>query len=546
MKRFFLVFIYINLLITVIKSQTKIPADLILVEGKIYTADSVFSVKSALAVRDGKFIAVGTTEEILHQYESGTIVRAGGLPVFPGFIDAHSHFYGYARSLHFVDLRGATSWAQVLSLLREKQHEFPSGWLTGRGWDQNLWETKQFPDRASLDSLFPDRPVVLIRVDGHALMANGAALKSAGITGPEGFQPGEIEVKSGRMTGILSETAADRMKDSIPLESVGVQAALLRKAEEHCFEAGLTGVCDAGQDLRVIRLYDSLQREGTLRIRINAMLSPTDENINYFVKKGIYRTPLLNVRSLKIYADGSLGSRTALLKQPYSDAPDKTGIMVTSQEKIRDICSLAFRYGYQVNTHAIGDEAVRLVLERYAEFLKGKNDLRWRIEHAQVVDPADLPLFGRYAVIPSVQATHATSDMYWAADRLGPVRIRWAYAYRSLLEQNGWLANGTDFPVEDISPVLTFYAAVARKDLKGYPPGGFQPENALTREQALKSVTIWAAKSSFEEKECGSIEPGKSADFVILDGDLMTLPESSLPLVKVTRTYLNGRLVYEK
>jgi predicted amidohydrolase YtcJ len=435
---------------------------------------------------------------------------------------------------------------EVLEMLQKKEASHSAVWLTGRGWDQNLWKNKEFPDRAPLDSLFPDRPVVLIRVDGHSLLANGEALKRAGITDTSGFQPGEVGIKNGHLTGILSETAADRMKQAIPAESDEEISSLFRLAEKNCFEAGLTGVCDAGQDLKIVKLYDSLQRKKALTLRLYVMLAPTDENIAYFVTKGVYQTPSLNVRSIKLYTDGSLGSRTAMLKEPYSDAPEKTGIMVTSLEKIRDMCSLALKYGYQVNTHAIGDYAVRLVLDVYAEFLKGTNDLRWRIEHAQVADPADISLFGKYSVIPSVQATHATSDMYWAGDRLGPDRIKNAYVYKALLEQNGWLANGTDFPVENISPVLTFFAAVARKDLKGYPPDGFQPENALSRKEALKSITIWAAKAAFDESSRGSIEPGKLADFVILDQDLMKIPENQIPSVQVLQTFLDGIPVYIK
>jgi predicted amidohydrolase YtcJ len=279
-------------------------------------------------------------------------------------------------------------------------------------------------------------------------------------------------------------------------------------------------------------------------MRIYAMLLPSTENIRHFISKGKYKTPCLDVRSIKIYADGSLGSRTALLKKPYSDQPDRTGILVTPVDSIRKVCSLAYKNGYQANTHAIGDSAVKIVIGIYREFLKGKNDLRWRIEHSQVVDPEDLSLFGKYSIIPSVQATHATSDMRWAGSRLGSVRVKGAYAYKKLLDQNGWLPNGTDFPVEKISPLLTFYAAVSRQDITGFPESGFQTENALTREEALRSITVWAAKSCFEESERGSLEPGKEATFVILDKDIMTLPISQVPGIKVLSTYIAGDKVF--
>ena len=346
------------------------------------------------------------------------------------------------------------------------------------------------------------------------------------------------------MTGILSENAADHVKNSIPEPDDKILSGLLKTAQQNCFAVGLTGVSDAGLNYHIIRLIDSLQHKEVLKIHVYAMLEPTTENIEKFVKNGTYKTPGLTIRSFKMYADGSLGSRTALLKKPYSDDPLKTGIQVTPADSIRQICRLAVKYGYQVNIHAIGDLANQVVLDIYGEFLKPGNDLRWRIEHAQVVDPVDLPKFKKYSVIPSIQTTHATSDMSWAGDRLGKERIRWAYAYRDLLNQNGWIANGTDFPVENISPVLSFYAAVARQDVNGNPPSGFQIKNGLLREDALRSITLWAAKADFDDDEMGSLETGKRADFVILDKDLMEIPYSEIPKIKVIKTFVDGKLVF--
>jgi hypothetical protein len=291
-------------------------------------------------------------------------------------------------------------------------------------------------------------------------------------------------------------------------------------------------------------LIDSIFQDGILKIHIYAMAEPTEENIHAYVTNGPYHNGRFHICSIKLYADGSLGSRTALLKRPYSDDPSKSGIQVSSPDSIREICEIAIANDYQVNIHCIGDRAVREVLDVYAEYLSIGNDRRWRIEHAQVVDPADLILFKTYSIIPSVQATHATSDMYWAGDRLGPERITWAYAYKELLDQNGWIPNGTDFPIERVSPLLTFYAAVARKDVSGYPANGFQPENSLSREEALKSMTIWAAKANFEEKEYGSLEPGKWADYVILDQDIMEIPIEEVPVVKVLQTWSHGEKVF--
>ncbi len=527
-----------------VSGQMKIKADLIVSHSMIYCVDNNFQTVQAIAVKNGKILAVGKSEEILASYTSNKIIDANGKFIYPGFIDAHCHFYGYSLSLQLFDLSGIQSFDTILTLLKKGKNQIPGGWIVGRGWDQNIWKDKTFPDRTKLDSLFPDRPVVLERVDGHVVLVNGAALVKTGMMVKHNFNPAEVETRNGWLTGILSENAADYMKNSIPTPDKATLITLLKKAQDNCFAVGLTGVADAGLDYKVVRLMDSIQRNGELKMRIYAMLAPTRENIRNFISKGIYKTPYLDVRSIKIYADGSLGSRTALLKKSYSDQPGKSGILVTPVDSLKEICAIGFKNGYQVNTHAIGDSAVKVVIDIYSEFLKGKNDLRWRIEHSQVVDPVDLPLFGKYSIIPSIQATHATSDMRWAGDRLGPDRIKNAYAYKKLLDQNSWLPDGTDFPVEKISPLLTFYAAISRKDSKGFPEAGFQMENALSREEALRSITIWAAKGCFEEQEKGSLEPGKDANFVILDKDIMTIPVSEIPRAKVLSTYINGQKVF--
>jgi len=335
----------------------------------------------------------------------------------------------------------------------------------------------------------------------------------------------------------------DLVSSIIPAPSKQTEIIALKEAQQNCFNVGLTSVVDAGLDANTVRLIDSLQKSGTVKMRVNAMLSPTEENFKDFVRKGVVKKDKLTVRSVKLYADGALGSRGAKLLQPYSDDPDNTGLLIHQPDFYRKICAIALKNGYQVNTHAIGDSANRMMLEIYGDFLKGKNDKRWRIEHAQVVNESDFDLFGKYSIIPSVQPTHATSDMYWAEERLGNERIKGAYAYKRLLKENGWLPLGTDFPIEDINPLYTFYAAVARKDLKGYPNGGWQPENALSREEALRGITVWAAKGSFEEDEKGSIEPGKFADFVILENDIMISDMKKIPRTKIVSTWLDGKKV---
>ncbi len=525
-------------------SQMKEKTDLLIINARIYCVDKDFTITDGVAIKDGKFIRTGKTGDLLKLFSPEKIIDAKGQFIYPGFIDAHSHFYGYSMGLQQVDLTGTTSFGEVLERLTLHQKDLPGKWLTGRGWDQNLWKKKEFPDRRKLDELFPDRPVVLTRIDGHVVLANGTALSAGGITTSAWGNKQEIEALNGWETGILSENAADKMRKTIPSPSPDIIQTLLRKAQDNCFAAGLTRVSDAGLEYDKVKLIDSLQKAGVLKIRIYAMLEPTVGNIRNFVVKGKYLTPELSVRSLKLYIDGSLGSRTALLKKSYADDPSKTGILVTPVDSVREICSIALDNGYQVNTHAIGDSAVNIILNIYKDFLKGQNDLRWRVEHSQVVDPADLHYYRDYSIIPSVQTTHATSDMRWAGERLGPERVKSAYAYKSLLEQNGWIINGTDFPIEKIDPILTFYAATARKDINGYPDGGFQTENSLSREEALRSITIWAAKGCFEETASGSIEAGKQADFVILDKDIMEIPLSEIPSVMVLKTFVGGIEVF--
>jgi predicted amidohydrolase YtcJ len=516
--------------------------DLLIINGRIYTVDSVFSIVEAVAVKDKKIVAIGSTKDLTERFHASETIDIKGTYAYPGFIDAHSHFYGYAVGLQYVDLNGARSFEEVISRISVKK--VPAGqWVVGRGWDQNLWSSAQFPDYTQLNLLFPDNPVMLIRVDGHVVVANKVALDLAGIKDKGGFLPGEVEMKSGKLTGILSETAADRMRSIVPEPAGEELANLLSEAENRCFKAGLTSVCDAGLDYRQIKTLEALQGSGKLSIHLYIMLSPNTLNLTKLVIKGGYIKERMAVRSIKIYADGSLGSRTARLKQPYTDEPAHSGISVTQPDSIKKLCKLAYDNGYQVNIHCIGDSAVRTVLEIYAEFLKTKNDRRWRIEHAQVVDPADLHYFRDYSIVPSIQATHATSDMAWAGNRLGNERVKSAYAYKDLLMQNGWLPNGTDFPIENISPILTFYAAVSRKNQDGTPVNGFQTENALTREEALKSITIWAARGGFLDHNKGSIEVGKDADLVILNKDLLTIPIEEVPGISVEHTICMGKMV---
>ena len=537
MKNGFLILTIIGLIMTSCKKEQ---VDLIVHNAKVYTVNNEFQIAESFAVKEGKFIAIGQSDEIILKYNSDSIIDLKGKFVYPGFIDAHCHFYGYCLSLLQADLRDTRSFDEILGIIKKHDLKYQLEWVLGRGWDQNDWDVKEFPAKEKLDILFPDKPVYLRRVDGHAAIVNSKALQLAGITSNTRIDGGKIVLQNGQPTGVLIDNAMNLIENILPeIDKVSIVKAL-EQGEQNCFAAGLTSVGDAGLSKKEVLLIDSLQKNNRIRLRINAMLTPSDETIEYFVKKGIYKTDYLNVRSIKLYADGALGSRGAALLKPYSDDPENTGLVIESLETYNKICRLAYENNYQVCTHAIGDSANRMMLDIYSEYLKGKNDLRWRIEHAQVVNPDDLNKFGDYNIIPSIQATHATSDMYWAGKRLGEERLKYAYIYKDLLAQNGWIPNGTDFPVEKINPLLTFYASVARKDLQGNPKNGFQKENALTREETLKSITIWAAKAAFEENEKGSIESNKFADFVVLDKDIMEIPENEIPYVKILGTYSSG------
>ncbi|GET32896.1 amidohydrolase [Prolixibacter bellariivorans] len=522
------------------KGQT---ADLIIKNAKIYTVDPEFSKAEALAVKDGLFVGVGTNEEILNQFTGNNIIDANGKTIYPGFIDAHCHFLMYGQTLQKANLRDTKSFDEILDILKKHYQQNPEGWLEGTGWDHNDWPVKEFPDNKKLNKLFPTVPVILTRIDGHAVLANEEAIIASGIN-PDNFAEDEVIRENGKMTGIFLENAADALKKAIPPVSRKRKEEALLKAQRNCFAVGLSSIHDAGLPHGDIALIDSLQEKGDLKMRIYSMMSPDKENMQQLANGPVVK-PRLHVASIKLYADGALGSRGAKLLEPYSDAPETSGIFVNEKEYLENICQKAYEAGFQINTHCIGDAAVKRILDIYQEILGGPNDRRWRIEHVQIVAPEDFARFRELNVIPSVQTTHCTSDMYWAAERIG-VRIKYAYAYKQLLDENGWLANGSDFPIEEINPILGFYAGVVRKDPAGWPPERFQPENAISRKEALQAMTIWAAKAAFEEKEKGSIESGKLADFVMLDTDLMEAKEDQLVGSKVLLTVSNGEIVYRK
>ncbi len=525
--------------------NSKQKVDLLVYNAHVYTVDSSFSKAEAFAVNDGKIVEVGTTKELQNKYEGKDELNADGKYIFPGLIDAHAHFLGYGLGLQDADLVGTTSWDGIIEKLKAFAAENKEGWIVGRGWDQNDWAVKDFPSNQKLNELFPDRPVILSRVDGHAAIANNKALELAGVKAGDKLEGGEVEVRNGVLTGILVDNATELVYSKVPAPTPAILKEALLDAQKNCFAAGLTTIDDCGLSYHAALFIDSLQKSKDLKMRMYVMLSDAKENYDFLFSKGKIKTDRLNVRSFKVYADGALGSRGACLLKPYSDKPGWNGFLLSSQQHFDSVANIISQHGFQMCTHAIGDSGNRVMLNIYAKYLKGKNDQRWRIEHSQVINQNDFHLFGDNSIIPSVQPTHATSDMYWAGDRLGQERLKGAYANKDLLQQNGWIPLGTDFPVEDISPIKTFYAAVFRQDAKGFPQGGFQMENGLSREQAVRGMTIWAARANFEENEKGSLEKGKLADFVVLDQDLLSADEKDILKTKVLKTFVNGEKVFD-
>jgi predicted amidohydrolase YtcJ len=524
------------------KTTEKQEVDFIWINGHIHTVDSQYTIAEALAIKDGKIEAYGSNTEIQNQF-SGKIRDLSGRHVYPGMIDAHSHFHAYGLGLDQLDLTTSYSFDDMIQKVETYARSYPGEWIIGRGWDQNDWEETAFPNKTRLDLLFPDRPVILKRVDGHAALVNSKALQLAGIGPQTNIEGGSIEIKNGQITGILLDNAVDLVSSVIPSAERASMVRGILKAQEKCLAAGLTTVCDAGVNKEVIDIYDSLQKTGDLKLRVYAMLNPNDENMAHFLPKGPLKTNNLVVSSFKLYADGALGSRGALLKSDYCDDPGNKGLQLNRTTWFDSSIQKISSAGFQINTHCIGDSANKLILELYGKYLQESNDLRWRIEHAQIVDPADRYLYGKFNIIPSVQPTHATSDMYWANDRLCEQRMKGAYAFRSLMKENGWIPLGTDFPVEDIHPFKTFYAAVYRKDLKGFPRDGFQKEEALDPQSAIRGMTLWAAKSCFLDEVTGSIEKGKAADLILTKE---SLEYANQPFeIKVEETWIEGKQLFK-
>lgn len=528
-------------------------ADYVVHNGRIYTAADEDPEVEAMAVRGSRILMVGTEDALLGAYPDAERLDLKGAVVIPGLIDAHAHLMGRAASLLQADLVGTSSKDEVLQRLTDFAESLPDGaWLTGRGWDQNDWPENEFPTRGDLDAAFPDRPVWLSRIDGHAAWANTAALEAAGLgeirqaADPEG---GEIiRDASGEPTGIFIDTAMRLVEEDVPEIGPAELRRGLRLALAETAKYGLTGVHDAGISTEDIRLYKKAIDEGAFPLRVYGMIGGVGATFDRLCREGpiLDYGDRLTVRSVKLYADGALGSRGAALLEPYSDAPESRGLLRASERQLTQDVIDAMACGFQVNTHAIGDRANRVVLNAYEQAMDelGRTAGRHRIEHAQIVHPDDVPRFRELGVIASMQPTHATSDMYWAEDRIGAERLAGAYAWRSFLDHGVRVAFGSDFPVEEVNPLLGFHAAVSRQDAEGWPEGGWLPHQRTTRLEALKGFTIDAAYAAFQEDEIGSLVPGKLADFVVLSKDVMTAPANEILDARVLATYLGGERVF--
>lgn len=531
------------------------PADLVVVDAKVYTVDDSRPTAEAIAVRDGRIMFVGSRRGVDAVTGPATkVVDAHGGIVIPGMTDAHAHFMGLGQALRTVDLTGTTSYQQVIDRVVARAKTVPAGtWIIGRGWDQNDWGDTRFPTHDALSRAVPNNPVLLERIDGHAQLANAKAMQLAGITAqtrdPEG---GRLERDaSGAPTGVFVDNANSLVERAVPAPSREELRARALAAIDEMHRWGLTGIHDAGEPRANIELFEQLAKEGKLELRTYVMVADDSAALDYYFARGpqsALHDGRLWIRAVKLYADGALGSRGAALLEPYADDPHNTGLLVSSPAHIEAVAERALRAGFQVCVHAIGDRGNRVVLDAFEQALKASPvaDHRFRIEHAQIVNFDDIPRFAKLDVIPSMQAVHQTSDMYWAGSRLGPGRELGAYAWRSLLNTGVVIPNGSDFPVEGVNPLRSFHAAISRQDERGWPPGGWHPEQVMTREEALKSITIWPAYASFMEKDAGSLTPGKYADFVILDRDIMTVAPNDVLGAGVVATYLAGKAVYER
>ncbi|KAA3608963.1 MAG: amidohydrolase [Planctomycetota bacterium] len=532
------------------------PADLVFLNGKVHTVEWAPLQTQALAVLDGRIVFLGSDFEARLWIGPDTqVVQLDGRSLYPGFQDAHAHLVGLGLLRTEVDLTGTRSYEEVVerSLIGEAALE-PGDWLQGRGWDQNDWAVSDFPHHQPLSAAFPKRPVALRRVDGHALLANAAAMAAAGVDRHTEDPPGGRIHRNGEgePTGVFIDTAMSLILNAAPPRSrQGVKNAV-SKAIGELHRRGITAIHDAGVDQQTIALYREMVREGRFDLRNYIMIRGDKAHLDHWLPKGPQNSlegrGRLRLRSIKLSLDGALGSRGAALLEDYSDAPGERGLLLLPPAYVQHVAERALQSGFQLCVHAIGDRANRLTLDAFEAALQRhpKADHRFRVEHAQILHPDDLPRFAAMGVMASMQAQHQSSDMYWAELRLGSTRVRGAYAWRSLLDQGVLLPGGSDFPVEKPDPMAAFRAAVFRQDGQAWPAGGWYPEQAMTPEEALASLTLWPAKAAFWEDEIGSLAVGKRADLVVLSGDCLQTGVRDLARLQVDLTVFDGRVVFRR
>jgi predicted amidohydrolase YtcJ len=551
--RLLLAAIFINSAFAFLSVAAEGAADNVFLNGKVLTMDESGSISESVAVKDGVIIFVGKNCDAEKFIGSGTkVIDLKGRLLMPGFIESHGHFYSTGQSLNILDLVGTASAEEIAGLVRDRAGSLPEGqWIIGRGWDQNDWAITEFPDHSILDIAAPKNPVLLRRVDGHAVWVNGLVLMMAGITektkNPDG---GEIlHDNSGRPTGILIDNAINLINGIVTTPNTEEIINDLVTAEKHCLSLGITSFHDMGISPGKIGILKKLYSERILRIRLYEYIGSDESGWKSESAKGPQIdlfNKRLTIRGVKAFIDGALGSRGALLSAPYSDRPDTRGLQVISDEELTKVAEYCKEQDLQLAVHAIGDLGNHKVLDVYEKVI-GKDSTgkrRWRIEHAQILAKDDIPRFKKYGVVPSMQPVHCTSDMPWATDRIGEQRIAGAYAWRSLLDTGAIIPGGSDTPVEDANPILGIYAAVTRQDIKGNPPGGWHPEQRVSRDEAIKMFTSWGAWAAFEENYKGSIKPGYIADLIVLDRDISNCAPEDIPVAKVVMTFLNGELVY--
>ena len=541
------------LLLAAAPSFAEDAADLVLRHGRFYPVSEPGPVEGSLAVRDGRILRLGADAEVMTLADAGTeILELEGRTVTPGFVDAHSHLVGLGAALSQVDLVGAASYEEVVRRVAAAAEDLPEGaWLRGRGWDQNLWPTREFPVHGPLSEAVPDRPVWLTRIDGHAALLNARAMERLGIDAETVDPPGGKVLRDddGRPVGVLVDRAMD-VAGGIPEPGPEERRRRLGAAARHVAAVGLTTVTDMGVGETEIETYRALRESGGLPVRAALFLTDDQALLARWFERGPELDPehRVVVRGVKLYADGALGSRGAALIEPYADDPGNLGLLISGEEHVAAVSRRAADAGFQVGVHAIGDRGNLVVLDALAKAFGGapRPELRFRLEHAQVMRPEDIERCAELGVIFSYQPRHATSDMDWADERLGEHRLDGAYAWRKALDAGGRLALGSDFPVEPADPRLGLYSAITRRSLDGEPPGGWLPAERLSREEALRGFTLDAAWSLFLDHEVGSIEPGKRADLVVFAEDVMAVPAERIPEVAIDLTLVDGEAVYRR